>query len=55
MQMIRDLGGDTGKQNVMKRSSNGEVKSSLRCWIVPAFEEEEIELPVKEISNDIPF
>jgi hypothetical protein len=55
MQMIRDLGGDTGKQNIMKRSSKGEIKSSLRCWVIPAFEEEEIELPVKEISNDIPF
>jgi hypothetical protein len=55
MQMIRDFGGDTGKQNITKRSSKGEIKSSLRCWVIPAFDEEEIELPVKEISNDIPF
>jgi hypothetical protein len=53
--MIRDIGGDTGVQNIMKRTNSGETKSTLRCWIIPAFEEEEIELPVKEISNDIPF
>ena len=55
MQMIRDLGGDTGKQNVVKRSPKGEIKSTLRCWVIPAFDEGEVELPIKEISNDIPF
>jgi hypothetical protein len=55
MQMIRDMGGDTGKQNIVKRSPKGEIKSTLRCWIIPAFDEGEVELPIKEISNDIPF
>ena len=55
MQMIRDIGGDTGVQNIMKPTKGGEIKSTLRCWIIPAFEDDEIELPVKEISNDIPF
>jgi hypothetical protein len=54
-QMIRDLGGDSGVQNIRKRGPKGERRSTLRCWWVPAFEEEEIELPAKEISNDIPF
>jgi|TARA_R110000782_G_scaffold76828_2_gene152715 hypothetical protein len=55
MQMIREIGGDTGKQNVMKRAKGGEVATTIRCWVIPAFDEEEIELPVKEISSDIPF
>ena len=54
-QMIRDLGGDATKQNITKRGPKGENKSQVRCWFVPAFEEEEIELPVKEYSNEIPF
>ena len=54
-QMIRDLGGDSTKQNIVKRGPKGEVRTNVRCWFVPAFEEEEIELPVKEYSNEIPF
>ena len=54
-QMIRDLGGNATKQNIVKRGPKGEKKTQVRCWFVPAFEEEEIELPVKEYSNDIPF
>jgi hypothetical protein len=54
-QMIRDLGGDNTKQNINKRTAQGETRSTVRCWFVPAFDEEEIELPKKEMSNDIPF
>jgi len=54
-QMIRDLGGDNGVQNIHKKTPKGDKRTTLRCWYVPAFDEEEIELPVKEIVNDIPF
>lgn len=54
-QMIRDLGGDSTKQNITKRTPKGEIRSTVRCWFVPAFDEEEIELPKREMSNDIPF
>jgi hypothetical protein len=49
------LGGDNTKQNINKRTAQGEIRSTVRCWFVPAFDEEEIELPKKEMSNDIPF
>jgi hypothetical protein len=52
IQMIRDMGGDNGSQNIMKR---GGKRTKIRCWWVPAFEEDEVELPVQEIDNDIPF
>ena len=52
IQMIRDMGGDSGKQNIVKAKGK---RTTLRCWYVPAFQEDETELPVKEISNDIPF
>ena len=54
-QMIRDLGGDNTHLNVVKRTPKGEKRSTVRCWAVPAFDEEEVELPKKEMSNDIPF
>ena len=52
IQMIRDLGGDNGIQNIHK--SDGK-RTTIRCWVVPAFEQEEIELSVREMNNDIPF
>jgi len=52
IQMIRDMGGDSGSQNIVKR---GGKRTKIRCWWVPAFEDDEVELPVQEISNDIPF
>lgn len=54
-QMIRDLGGGDVTQAVHKKTKEGTKRSSIRCWYVPEFAEEEIELPVKEINNDIPF
>ena len=30
-QMIRDLGGDNTKQNVVKKTEKGEVRSTVRC------------------------
>ena len=51
IQMIRDMGGDHIHQNVVKKKG----RTTIRCWFVPAFHEDEIELPVKEILNDIPF
>jgi len=54
-QLIRDLGGDSVVQNIHKKTSTGEKRVQVRCWYVPAFEEEEVTLPVKEIVNDIPF
>lgn len=54
-QMIKDLGGDYSKINIRKQTPKGEVRTSSRCWFVPAFEEEEIELTTKEMTNDIPF
>ena len=52
IQMIRDLGGDNTKVNIHK--SDGR-RTTLRCWQIPAFEQEEIELSVREMNNDIPF
>jgi len=52
IQMIRDMGGDNGIQNI-HRSDGG--RTTLRCWHIPAFEQEEIELSVREMNNDIPF
>ena len=50
--MIRDMGGDNGVQAIHK--SDGK-RTTLRCWHIPAFEQEEIELSVREMNNDIPF
>jgi len=52
IQMIRDLGGDASRQNI--RKSDG-TRSIIRCWYIPSFEENKIELPIKEMSDDIPF
>ncbi|MDB4534195.1 hypothetical protein N9242_04920 [Vicingaceae bacterium] len=52
IQMIRDMGGDNTKVNIHK--SDGR-RTTLRCWQIPAFEQEEIELSVREMNNDIPF
>ena len=46
IQMIRDMGGDSGSQNIVKR---GGKRTKIRCWWVPAFEDDEVELPVQEI------
>ena len=52
IQIIRDMGGDSVSQNIVKR---GGKRTKVRCWWVPAFDEDEVELPVQEIDNDIPF
>tara|TARA_R100000541_G_scaffold58158_4_gene69074 strand:- start:2509 stop:4032 length:1524 start_codon:yes stop_codon:yes gene_type:complete len=52
IQMIRDLGGDNGVQNIQKADGK---RTKVRCWHIPAFEQEEIELSVREMNNDIPF
>ena len=52
IQMIRDMGGDNTKVNIHK--SDGK-RTNIRCWQIPAFEQEEIELSVREMNNDIPF
>ena len=52
IQMIRDMGGDASRQNI--RKSDG-TRSIIRCWYIPSFEENKIELPIKEMSDDIPF
>jgi hypothetical protein len=52
IQMIRDLGGDNGSQHITRKSGK---RTTVRCWWVPAFEDDEVELPVQEINNDIPF
>lgn len=55
IQMIRDLGGDNTTQRVKKRTPKGEVISTIRCWWIPAFDEEDITLDKQEFENDIPF
>ena len=55
IQMIRDLGGDNTTQSITKRTPKGEVRSTLRCWWIPAFDEEDITLEKQEFENDIPF
>lgn len=52
IQMIRDMGGDNGVQNIQKADGK---RTKFRCWHIPAFEQEEIELSVREMNNDIPF
>ena len=52
IQMIRDLGGDSTKVNFHK--SDGK-RTTIRCWYIPSFEENKIELPIKEMNDDIPF
>jgi len=52
IQMIRDMGGDASRQNI--RKSDG-TRSIIRYWYIPSFEENKIELPIKEMSDDIPF
>ena len=52
IQQIRDMGGDSGSQNITKRSGK---RTKIRCWWIPAFEDDDIELPVKELDSDIPF
>ena len=55
IQMIRDLGGDNTTQRIKKRTPKGEVISTIRCWWIPAFDEEDITLEKQEFENDIPF
>jgi len=52
IQLIRDMGGDNSTQNI--RKSDGK-RTTIRCWSIPAFEEDHTELPIKEMKNDIPF
>ncbi len=52
IQLIRDIDGNDSVQAI--RRSDGK-RTTIRCWSVPAFEEKEIELPVKEMKDDIPF
>ena len=52
IQMIRDLGGDSMKQNIHKSDGS---RTNIRCWYIPSFEENKIELPIKEMNDDIPF
>ena len=51
-QLIKNMGGDSGHQSITKKDG---ARSTLRCWWVPEFEKQEVKLPVKEVSNDIPF
>ena len=55
IQMIRDLGGDNTTQAITKRTPKGDVRSTLRCWWIPAFDDEQITLQKEEFENDIPF
>ena len=55
IQMIRDLGGDNTVQAIAKRTPKGEVRSTIRCWWIPAFDEGEMTLGKEEFENDIPF
>ena len=55
IQMIRDLGGDNTTQQIKKRTPKGEIYSTIRCWWIPAFDEEDIKLDKQEYENDIPF
>ena len=55
IQMIRDLGGDSTTQSIRKRTPKGDVRSTIRCWWIPAFDEEDIKLDKQEYENDIPF
>lgn len=55
IQMIRDLGGDSTVQAIVKRTPKGEVRSTIRCWWIPAFDEGEMTLGKEEFENDIPF
>ena len=41
-----------GHQNINREDGK---RSTLRVWWVPAFEEEEIDLNITEVSDDIPF
>lgn len=41
-----------GKKNIYKPDGS---RTTVRVWWIPEFEEDEIELDVKEIDNDIPF
>jgi len=52
IQMIRDMGGDSSHHSI--RKSDG-TKTTIRCWWIPAFEADKIELPIKEMNDDIPF
>ena len=52
IQMIRDMGGDSMHHSAKK--SDGK-RTTIRCWFIPAFEENKTELPIKEMIDDIPF
>jgi len=41
-----------GHKNINKADGS---RTTVRVWWVPAFENMEVNLPVKEIDNDIPF
>jgi hypothetical protein len=54
-EQLKRLNGDQechGKKNIYKNDGS---RTTIRVWWVPAFEEEDVELDVKEIENDIPF
>ena len=52
IQLIKDVGGDQSRENI-KRSDGR--RTTLRCWAVPAFEDDHIELSIREMNDDIPF
>ena len=52
---IKRLNGHDGFNGTQRYKKPDGTWGCVRVWWVPEMKEEEIELPVKEISNDIPF
>ena len=52
---LKALNGDQNCHGTKNYYKEGDKRTSVRVWWVPAFEEEETNLSVKEIENDVPF
>ena len=52
---LKKLNGGKDAEYVLNYRKADGKRTTARVWRVPAFEETDVELDVKEIPNDIPF
>jgi hypothetical protein len=52
---LKAINGTENCHGIKNYYKEGDQRTSVRVWWVPAFEEDEVSLTVKEIENDVPF
>jgi hypothetical protein len=52
---LKAINGTEDCHGIKNFQRDGEKRTSVRVWWVPEFEDEDVDLDVKEIENDVPF